>query len=270
MKKLIILGLLLFSACSQAVPITPSAAPAQTTPTAAATAVLTAIPPTIAPTATASPTALPSATLTATATASAMPTITQTPTIQPTYAVLRGTVMVGQAVCHYGPGQPYLYKYGVIQGNRLEILRRVEPGAYVEVRAIGGDNPCWLNPEYLDITGDLQSVQPVAPEDVKIPFSPYYPNPVAGVSATRSGSQVSIAWTPYVLKAGDDSEQYPYLIEAWVCREGEIEFEPKGFWQPFGQIEDQPGCAEPSHARLYAVDKHGYTPWIEIPWPPAE
>ena len=104
MKKLIILGLLLFSACSQAVPITPSAAPAQTTPTAAATAVLTAIPPTIAPTATASPTALPSATLTATATASAMPTITQTPTIQPTYAVLRGTVMVGQAVCHYGPG----------------------------------------------------------------------------------------------------------------------------------------------------------------------
>ncbi len=245
---------------------TTPAAPAPTQPATAA--------PTLAPTTTpaptqTAPTATPTLTATATATATLTPppTDTPTPTPVPTYAILRGTVNLAQAVCHYGPGQPYLYKYGVIQGNRLEILRRVEPGSYVEVRAIGGDNPCWLNPKYLDVNGDLASVQPVRPEDVHLPFSPYYPNPVAGVSAKRQGSQVSVFWTPYPLKLGDESEQYPFLIEAWVCRDGQIVFDPKGFWETAGVIEDQPGCPEPSHARIYAVEKHGYTPWIEIPWP---
>ncbi len=262
MKKMLFLLVLILTACAPATP-SPTAV-IEPTRTAAPPATVTPLPPTATRTSTPLPTA------TATHTTIPRPTRTASPTPIPTYAVLRGTVNVGQAVCHYGPGQPYLYKYGVIEGNRLEIIRRVEPGTYVEVRAIGGDNPCWLNPQWMDITGDLASVQPVRPEDVKLPFSPYYPNPVAGVSATREGEQVSVFWTPYVLKAGDDSEQYPYLIEAWVCRAGQIVFEPKGYWQTAAVIEDQAGCSEPSHARLYAVEKHGYTPWIEIPWPPAE
>jgi len=221
------------------------------------------------PTHTLTSTVLPTRTLTSTVppTKTSLPTQTGTPTALPTYAILRGTVNVAQAICHYGPGKPYLYKYGVIHGNRLEVIRRVQPGNFLEVRAIGGDNPCWLNPQWLDITGDLSSVQPVRPEDVKLPFSPYYPSGLSSISAVRNGNRVTIGWAPYTLKAGDDSEQYPYLVEAWVCRDGQIVFEPVGSYQTSVTIEDQQGCAEPSHARAYAVEKHGYTPWVEIPWP---
>lgn len=243
------------TACSVAAPVsTLPAASTATHPPAATTTSTPTLTPTVTATLSPAPSIPPS------------PTETASPTPIPTYAILRGIVNVAQAVCHYGPGKPYLYKYGVIQGNRLEIIRRVQPGTFLEVRAIGGDNPCWLNPEWLDITGDLSTVQPIRPEDVKLPFSPYYPNGLSSVMASRSGSQVTIWWSPYVLKAGDDSEQYPYLVEAWVCRAGQIVFEPSGSYQTTITILDEPGCAEPSHARVYAVEKHGYTPWIEVPW----
>jgi hypothetical protein len=177
-------------------------------------------------------------------------------------------VIVDQAVCHYGPGAPYLYKYGVYKGSNLEIIARVEPGDYVEVQAIGGNNPCWVNPKYLKIKGDLRTVRPIRPEDVKLPMSPYY-NPPTRYSARRDGSTVTVFWSQLVLRAGDDSEQMPYVIEAWVCRNGQIVFTPVGTYQLALKFEDEPGCSEPSHARLIAAEKHGYTRPVEIPWPPA-
>ena len=30
---------------------------------------------------------------------------------------------------------------------------------------------------------------------------------------------------------------------------------------------DEPGCAQPSHGRVFVQDKHGYTAPAEIPWP---
>jgi hypothetical protein len=32
-------------------------------------------------------------------------------------------------------------------------------------------------------------------------------------------------------------------------------------------VVDQAGCAEPSHGRVFGVEKHGYTDWVEVPWP---
>lgn len=219
---------------------------------------------------TASPTSTPISTETGTATLIPSPTETETPapTSIPTYVKLRGEVAIEQAVCHYGPGKPYLYKYGVVKGSNLEIIRRLEGGAdlFIEVQAIGGNNPCWLNAEYMKVKGDLMNVQPVRAEDVRLPISPYYRS-LAGVTATRKGNEVTIAWPPLVLKAGDESEQYPYLVEAWVCRAGQIVFIPTGSWQTSVTIIDEPGCAEPSHGRAYGVEKHGYTHWLEIPWP---
>lgn len=214
----------------------------------------------------------PSATVTVTPTASRtateIPTATASETAIPTYVVLRGEVIIAQAVCHYGPGAPYLYKYGVVAGSNLEIMRRVEGGNYIEVRAIGGSNPCWLRQDYMDIRGEIQNLEPVSAFEVKLPISPYYAAP-AWVTASRAGDEVIVTWSPLVLRAGDDSEQTPYIVEAWVCRGGQMVFDPVRAWQAAASVVDEPGCSEPSRARLIAAEKHGYTRPIEIEWPQA-
>ncbi len=233
-----------------------------------------------APTGTSSPSAAPSATAASTATtapaltATARPTPSPSPSPSPsaspspvpTYLKLRGVVTIEQAVCHYGPGAPYLYKYGVYQGSNLEVLRRVEGGNYIEVQAIGGSNACWVREDYLALKGSLTDLQPVPADQVALPLSPYY-GPPTGVSASRAGSRVTVSWNALVLRAGDDSEQTPYIVEAWVCRAGQIVFEPAGTYHTSVEITDEPGCAAPSRARLLAAEKHGYTLPVEIPWP---
>jgi len=225
------------------------------------------------PTSTSTPTFTPTATatFTPTPTETPTPTATFTPTFTPvpTYVVLRGKVIIAQAVCHHGPGKPYLYKYGVYEGSNLEIISRVVGSNYLEIQAIGGDNPCWVREDYFEIKGDLKDVKPVNAEDVELPWSPFY-GPVAVLSAERNGNEVTVAWSPLILRAGDDSEQVPYILEAWVCRDGEFIFDPVGSYRTEVTIIDEPGCEEVSHARVIAAEKHGYTTPVEVPWPPAE
>jgi hypothetical protein len=170
-----------------------------------------------------------------------------------------------QANCRYGPGYPYLYKYGVYAGYVMEVIGRNEAGTWLLIQAIGGTNPCWLKATLMDVRGDIMSV---APAYIPLPPSPYYAPPT-GVAAVRNGDEVTISWNPLYLVAGDDSEWYPYLVEAWVCQEGSLTFIPIGSYATLVTLRDEAGCSEPSHARLYGVEKHGYTRWVEIPWPAA-
>jgi hypothetical protein len=244
------------------------------TPTRTTTEVIPVLPtvravkPVPQPTLTAAPAA---AAFTSTPTSIALPapSSTSSPTPIPTYVKLRGEVIIDQAVCHYGPGVPYLYKYGVYKGSNLEILRRVEDGNYVEIQAIGGNNPCWVKVDYLKLKGELISLKPVRAEEVVLPYSPYYASP-GGVSAKRIGDEVTVSWNALELRAGDDSEQTPYIIEAMVCRQGQLVFMPTGAFKTSVTIKDEPGCPEPSHARFIAAEKHGYTRPVDVPWPPAE
>lgn len=241
-------------------PSAPPAAPSHTP----------SLPPPASSTPPPAPTAAPTHTLTPqptlTLTLTPAPTATFTPI--PTYVVLRGKVIVDQAVCHYGPGAPYLFKYAVIGGSNLEVISRVEGGDYLEVQAIGGNNPCWVNAKYMQVEGDLANVKPVPADQVKLPPSPYYAPP-ASVSATRQNDQVTVIWSPLALRPGDDSEQYPYILEAWLCQAGQTVFTPLGTYQTALAVADEPGCTQPSRARLLAAEKHGYTRPLEVPWPPA-
>lgn len=246
MKLLVFLIPLILISCSPAVP-TASLPATVPQPTETVTVVPSKTP---APTATVKPTATP------------VPTFTATPV----YSKLRGKVIINQAVCHYGPGAPYLYKYGVYKDSNLELLSRDPQGIYIEVQAIGGNNPCWVKAAYFEINGDLASLKPVMPEEVKLPRSPYYAPPI-GVKASRSGDEVTITWQPLSLKAGDDSEQTPYIVEAWVCQNEALTFLPIGSYQSRVKVIDQPGCTQISRGRLLAAEKHGYTRPVEIPWP---
>ncbi len=165
--------------------------------------------------------------------------------------------------CRYGPGAPYLYKYALIAGSNLEIIGRNDLGTWILVRAIGGNNPCWVKASLMKIKGDVMNV---APTTIPLPQSPYY-GPVSGVSALREKEDVVISWKPVYLRPGDDSEQYPYLVEAWVCSQGRLVFTPVGSYENIVSIRDEAGCTQASHGRVYAVEKHGYTKWVEIPWP---
>jgi len=193
------------------------------------------------------------------------PADTPTVTITPTYAILRGEVLE-RSNCRYGPGAPYLYKYGLVAGSNLEVIGRNERGTWILVQAIGGDNPCWVKASLMDVQGDVLAV---ATAETRLPFSPSY-LPPSGVSAARQGDEVTIFWNEVALRPGDDSGQYRYLVEAWVCQQGELVFTPLGTYETAIRVVDEPGCEEPSHGRLYAVEKHGYSPWRKIAWPAPE
>jgi hypothetical protein len=218
------------------------------------------------PSATIEPTQSPSftPTYTPTLTPTGTPSLTPTfpPTASATYAILRATVLE-QANCRYGPGAAYLYKYGLFEGFNIEVIGRNERGTWVVIQGIGGTNPCWVKASLLDIHGDVVSL---APATLPLPESPYY-GPLTGVSAVRNGDSVIISWDPLNLRAGDDSLQYPYLIEAWLCQDGQLTFTPIGSWETIVTVQDETGCSAASHARVYGVEKHGYTAWVTVPWP---
>lgn len=209
------------------------------------------------------PTGTPEPTSTLTPTLTTTPTGTPTVTPLPTYTTLRGEVLV-RANCRYGPGAPYLYKYGLVPGSNLEIIGRNDLGTWILVQAIGGDNPCWVKASLMEVKGDVMHT---APTYIPLPASPYY-RPPYGVSATRHGDEVTISWTWVNLRAGDETAESPYLIEAWVCQDGQLIFTPIGPYTHIVTLVDETGCTEASHGRIAVAEKHGYSQWTEIPWPP--
>jgi hypothetical protein len=264
-RQLLIVGIAwALSAC------VPTAAPPQPTDLSP-TITFTAVPSSTATrTVTPTPTGTNSSTVTETATATLSPTDTPSPTpaIERAYVVLRGVVNQAHVNCYYGPSKAYLYKYGLLGGSQLDIIGWQPDSGYLEVQAIGGNNPCWMNRDFMDIAGDIQNIKPVMPEEIRLPWSPYYPA-LAFAKAERSGDEVTISWSPLKLKAGDDSEQEPYLLEAWVCRSGKLTFTPVGAYKNQVRVVDEAGCGESSHARVYGVEKHGYTKYLKFDWPPA-
>lgn len=205
------------------------------------------------------PSQTPQPSLTPTATEAASPTPV------PTYAILRGKTTAEKTTCRYGPGPDYLYFYGLNQGATQEVIGRNQAGTWVLTRARGAVNRCWIRTSLLELNGDVMSVEPVDPHIV-LGWSPYY-GPLTGVSATRNGNEVTVFWHALILRAGDDSLQTPYILEAWVCQGGQMIFQPVGTYALAAKVLDEPGCSEPSRGRVIAAEKHGYTIPVEVAWP---
>jgi hypothetical protein len=185
--------------------------------------------------------------------------------------VLRGEVTADQLACRYGPGWPYLYFFGLLKGNRLEVIGRLDDANWIYVQAIGGNKPCWVKAEFMNVQGDIMSVEPIYPEKAKLPVSPYYP-PTAVLSATRDGNTVNVSWLDIPLIAGDEEDERMnhYIIEVWRCEAGQIFFEPLATNELEISFMDEPGCSELSHGRVFVQEKHGFAGPADIPWPPYE
>ncbi len=220
-------------------------------------------------------------TITVTETSSPSPTVTatqtETPTLTPvpTYAVLRGTINVERASCRYGPGAMYLYLYGLRQGANQDVIGRTDTGKWLLTRSRGDNKSCWVKASLMDIKGDVMSVEMVYPDKYHIPPSNQgYLSPW-DVAAIRHGDQVVISWKSEALRPGDGEgdeegrQSILYVVETWVCKDGQLIFTPIGAYGPQATVTDEPGCAEPSHGRVFFSEKHGYAGPSEIPWPPA-
>ena len=225
------------------------------------------------PSATLEPTPLPTETaaptITTSPTETPVPSATPSFTPIPTYAILRGEVNVARLSCRYGPGWMYLYLYGMLQGVTQDVLGRTDSGTWVLTQSRGDDKSCWVKSEYLDMNGDVMSLEVVYPDKYTIPPSnQVYVFPY-DVAAVRSGDQVTISWKSEALHPGDeeDADMVIHIVETWTCVDGEVTFKPIGTNFSEVTVTDQPGCSTPSHGRIYFQDKHGFTGPSEIPWP---
>ena len=212
---------------------------------------------------------IPTSTLIQTVTPSSAPTITRTPTITPTFSSPRITVLVTSA-CLYGPGSAYLYKYGLNATVWMTVIGRNMDGTWLNIKSAYDpvSNACWIKSTLVKFDiGDIKDVPIVW---TALPYSTLYKPPI--VSANRVGNEVSIFWQPVWMTEDD---YVGYLIEAWVCQGGSQVFLPIKYATSFDhnstmmviQVEDDPGCDLPSSARIYTVEKHGYTDYRMIPWP---
>jgi hypothetical protein len=204
------------------------------------------------------------------------PPPTETPTQIPSYtpvpiySVLRAEVL-SRANCRYGPGWPYLYKYGLLKGNNIEVIGRVLYSNWVYVQAIGGSNPCWVRADLLDIHGDIDSLEPVYPDKALLPISPYYPKTTV-LEIKREDNLIYVRWLEVPISPGDfENEQMQgYIIEVWRCESGQYIFEPLATNYAEISFIDENGCDLPSQGRIFVQEKHGFAGPAEIPWPPYE
>jgi hypothetical protein len=261
-------------------PSLPTSAPTLAVPTkSTSTQTFTPIP-TLTYTATSIP--VLTSTLTPTAENTSSPTVTASPTSSPTpvYGFFDGVVVRtnDRIACRYGPGDPYLYEFELISGNKINAYGKMEiqvqKGDTSELwlygLAQGYETPCWVNSKYIKLNGDVSSLEPYYPDKAPLILfhHPGFPPP-KDVKASRDGDQVFISWTGYILALGDrESENSPvYLVEAWTCQGGKSVFTPIGAYQESASVKDEAGCSEPSHGQVFVAHKDGYVGPVEIPWP---
>ncbi len=211
----------------------------------------------------------PSPTLEFTYTPSLSPTATGTPTITPTPELPLFTVME-HANCLYGPGDFYLYKTSYAAGSRMEAVGRSQDGLWINVQEIHGWNACWIPASQAEL--DSGNVTDLSFVYTALPLTRYeYSSPTA--KALRDGAEVTVSWEAIWMSR---DELRGYLIEAWVCQDGQYIFLPVSVSPTYEEnvstisviIRDEAGCAEPSGARIATVTKRGYTPFEKIFWPP--
>ncbi|MEX2162586.1 MAG: hypothetical protein WD751_11845 [Anaerolineales bacterium] len=247
---------LLLAACAAPVPTATALPSATQTPVPSETAT---------PTSTHTPADTPTPTETATPTV----TLTASATLSPTPDFVWGVINVEMASCRFGPGGGYLLRTTLYEGDVVEILGHMELNEnwWFLHTTKRPDFNCWVSQELISLGGDPAKIFPIDDPHLVLPFTTQPYSALRGVSASRSGNIVTVRWEPFEYLPGDDSEQYKYLVEAWVCQGGVFVFRAYGTNQTFVEIQDEPSCSEQSHARAFGADKHGYTSWVNVPWP---
>jgi hypothetical protein len=224
------------------------------------------VPVTVTPTRTPYFTDTPAPTPTATPTAiTTPPTATATPP-PPTVTVLVHTQ------CLYGPDPVYISRYDILAKSTQIAIGRNQDTSWLYVQGSDHKNPCWVKAALVKLDSGSYTDPPVT-SPVLSPYTTLYPAPPA-VSANRVGNVVTIFWLPVPMTEQDYNG---YLIEAWVCQGGQMVSVPKSYVTSYDKnsamlainVTDEPGCSEPSSARIYTAITNGYSPSKNVTWPAA-
>jgi len=167
---------------------------------------------------------------------------------------------MANAHCRYGPGIAYLHAADLFEGDHGFVWNRNYAGTWLWVRFDKLNYACWVAASVTEINGDIFSVSNYSPP---LPKSTLY-EPPSKVATTRSGDQVVVTWEEVWMTEDDDRG---YLIEASVCQNGyliDVAVHTDGNSYTFL---DEGNCEGESKGKLYAVEKHGYTDPVQIPWP---
>jgi hypothetical protein len=186
------------------------------------------------------------------------------------------TVLVHTA-CLYGPDLAYVSHYDILANSPQVAIGRNMDTSWLLVQGSDHANPCWVKAALVKVnTGSYTDPPVVTP--LLTPYTTLYPAPV--VSTTRAGNVVTIFWQPVSMTEADYNG---YLIEAWVCQSGQMVFVPKSYVPLYDKnvtaiqnknvmaimVNDEPGCSEPSSARIYTSITTAYSAPKAIPWPAA-
>ncbi len=219
---------------------------------------------TASPTETLTPTETftPTETLTPTFTPSLTPTWTETPTLSPTFDFPK-LIVNKQAHCRYGPASAYLHAADLYAGDKGVVWGRYSNSSWLYVKLDKLTYPCWLAPSVVNVTGDVSRLKY---QNVRLPQSQLY-GPVQGVRASRKGDQVTVTWESLYMTQDDDRG---YMLDVFVCQNGNYLWFPVALpdqYKTSYTFTDQAGCSQPSGGKIAAVEKHGYTEWVDISWP---
>ncbi|MGW8144854.1 MAG: hypothetical protein ACWGN2_10695 [Anaerolineales bacterium] len=165
-----------------------------------------------------------------------------------------------QANCRYGPGTAYLYAHDLYEGDHGEVNGRNYSGTWLWIQPDDLDWHCWVAASVVEIEGDINSV---VVHSSQLPHSTLY-GPPENVQASRKDDRVVVSWNAVWMTDDDDRG---YLIEATVCQNGNLISVAVQTDRPKYTFTDELNCEGDSGGRLYAVEKHGYTDPVPIPWP---
>lgn len=165
-----------------------------------------------------------------------------------------------QAFCRYGAGKAYLPAGDLYSGDHGLVWNRNYNGNWLWVRFDKLSYACWVAASVVEVEGDVFSVIAYSPA---LPKSTLY-NPPGGVEAWREGDQVMVDWKRVPMTTDDDRG---YLIEARICQNGYLVDVAVHTDKTKYTFNDDRNCDGESKGHLYAVEKHGYTDPVPIPWP---
>jgi hypothetical protein len=208
-------------------------------------------------------------TVTPSATWQFTPTPSHTPTITPTPELPQASILE-YTDCLHGPADFYLYKTSYPAGSRVEVVGRSQDALWINVQEIHGWNACWIPASRAKLdSGDAADLPFVY---TALPLTRYDYRPPT-TTASRDGDVVTVSWEAVWMS---ETELRGYLIEAWVCQDGQFIFLPVGVTPTYEEnvgvitveITDEAGCSQPSNARIATATKRGYTLFEKIFWPP--
>jgi hypothetical protein len=179
--------------------------------------------------------------------------------LTPTYAFPTLSVLE-QSHCRYGPGKAYLHAADLYEGDTAVVWGVSPSRTWLWIKPDKIHYSCWVAASVVEVQGDLKPLK-VGP--VNLPKSSLY-GPPEDVDATRDGNEVTVYWNEVWMTVDDFRG---YMVEAWVCQNGA--YFQTAVWTDKTQVTilDEPGCGSVSSGILYAVEKHGYTDPVDIPWP---